>query len=81
MKKTYLGIVLKHVGITQAELARRVGWTPARVNYLVSPDCVGFPFSELWRIKGALRLSDRDQVAILNEYFAQYGNDGRSGNR
>lgn len=77
MRKTYLEIVLEHIGISQAQLARLLGWSPQRVGYLCSPECKSFPFEELWFLKETLNLSDGEQVQICNEYFRQYRGNGK----
>lgn len=78
MHRTYLEVLLEHVGITKAQLGRRLGWTPQRINYLTGESCRGFPFDELWYVKNCLNLTDKEQLLILDEYFKQYrGNRGK----
>lgn len=80
MRRTYLEIVLEHVGKSQAQASRRLGWSTGRVGYLCSPECKGFPFGELWYLKTALNLSDTEQIHILDEYFRQFATGTGSGN-
>lgn len=72
MHKTFVEIVISHVGGTQAQLARKLGWTPQRIGNLCSPECRGFPFRELWHLKEALNLSDAEWLLIERRYFKQY---------
>ena len=69
MRQTFLQLMLSGTKVTQAELARRLGWTPQRVGYLVSSQCLGFPFEELWKVKTALNLTDSTMLRLLNDYF------------
>lgn len=72
MRETFVEIVIRHVGITQAQLSRKLGWTPQRVGNLCSPECKGFPFKEIWHLKKSLSLTDDEWMQLMREYFSQY---------
>ena len=71
MRRSFLKIALDQCGVTQAALARKLGWTEQRVCYLAGPQCKGFPLDKLWQLKQALGLSDADLLSVLTQYFGQ----------
>jgi len=72
-KKTFLSILLEQTNVKQADLARKLGWSPQRVGYLCVTESAQFPFDQLWRVKDALQISNKDLIAIQAEYFEQRG--------
>ena len=72
-KKTFLSLLLEQSGVKQADLARKLGWSPQRVGYLCVTESAQFPFEQLWRVKDALQISNKELISIQADYFERRG--------